>query len=432
MSGVHGAFIGHLVRRGMMAAHEHMQGMHGMMHGGMGMSNETMERLQHDAHLYENAGRENEIKPQELLPIFITALLALLLMASVRYTIGDVMASLAMIESPKSTAVIEPKLPAYSEVDPDFISDASLEKEPLVPTEDTDVEITVVNHKPITAKITTTIGHLQRVGGFRARWRGIGISILYDAIHGLITHSFAGLLGLGLLGNAFIYILVSVGLARLHMLWTHSMIAYPSSRPWYQRFVPRKNCKPVLLPSLVYAAAQQATVLIPMALAFSFDLHHVSHGNVIKNATHKNCGMMMLMGLKFLAVPASAIFIGFAVLLPAAVTLTRVESLLLPEDEETIVNFDRAAVLGDIDLSARGGSRALFVHAWRSFDRSARWRLIKIYAKMVLIQFTVAIIAIHLAIAEIYIIGGERLGVFLKSAAAQLQLMAIEAKKKAN
>lgn len=428
MSGVHGAFVGHLVRRGMMAAHEHFQGMHGMMRGGMGMSNETMDRLHHDAQLYENAGPENEIKPQELLPVFITAFIALLVIVSVRYTIGDVMASLAMIESPTSTAIIEPKLPAYSEVDPD----GPLEKEPLMPAEDTDVEITVVNHKPITAKITTTIGHLQRIGGFRARWRGLGLNIMYNAIHGLITYTFAGLLGFGLLGHAFIFIIVSVGLARLHMLWTHSMIAYPSSKPWYRRFVPRKNCKAVLLPSLVYAAAQQATVLIPMALAFLLDLHHVSHDDMIKSATRKHCGKMMLMGLRFLAVPAAALFIGFAVLLPAAVTLTRVEATLLPEDQETIVNFDRAAVLGDIDLSARGGSRALFVHAWRSFDRSARWRLIKVYAKMVLIQFTVAIIAIHLAIAEIYVIGGARLGVFFKSAAAQLQIMAVEAKENAN
>jgi hypothetical protein len=412
MSGVQGAMIGHVVRRGL----EHFHGA------------TDLDRLQQDAQLYENAGPEMQVKPQELLPVFITAVIALFLIASIRYTVGEVMASLAMIESPSSTAIIDSKPPpAYSDIEPD----ALIAKEPLE-MEEIDLEVTVIDHKPITAKVTTTIGHLHRVGGFFARWRGLGFSVLYHFIHALVTNSLASLVGFGLVGYALVYIVVSVGTARLHMLWTHSMIAYPSNKSWFRRVVPRKkNALALLLPSLVYAAAQQATFLLPLAVAFTLKLQDVHHEDVINAAHHKNCAKMMFMGLRFLAVPATGLLVAFAVLLPAAVTLTRIEAALLPEDEETIVPFDRAAVMGDVDLTARGGCRTVFVQAWRSFDRAARWRLIKVYVKMVLAQAAIALIAVHLAIAELFIIGGDRLGLLFKSAAAQLKVMAAEAKNQA-
>lgn len=416
MSAINGAFIGHVVKRGMQAAQEHFTG----------PSQEYVDQLNQDAQLYEQAGPEIQLNPREFLPVIITGLIALFIIASIRYTVGEVMASLAMIESPSSTAIIEPKgPPAYADE-----PNAPAEKEPLMPAEadaDADVEITVINHKPITSKITTTIGLLHRVGGFRARWRGLGLSVLYHMVHAGLTNLLASFLGFNIIGNALVYIFVSVGTARLHMLWTHSMIAHPSSKPIFRRFVPRKQCKAILLPSLVFATAQQATFLLPVAVAFALKLDHVNR-EAMENATqHKDCSMTLLMGLRFLAVPATALFVALAVLLPAAVTLTRIEATLLAEDEQTIVPFDREAIMGDIDTTARGGSRALFVQAWRSFDRSARLRLIKVYVKMVLAQITIAFIALHLMVAELYLIGGERLAIFFKSAAAQLKLMAIEA-----
>ncbi len=100
---------------------------------------------------------------------------------------------------------------------------------------------------------------------------------------------------------------------------------------------------------------------------------------------------------------------------------------MLPEGEETIVPFDKAALIGDIDVNARGGSRALFSQAWKSFDSSAKLRVIKLYAKLIMAQLAVAFVAIHLVVAELYVIGGERLAVAMKSGAAQLKLMAMEA-----
>lgn len=346
-----------------------------------------------------------------------------LTITQIRYTIGEVMASLAMIESPSSIAIVEPasKPPGYTETLP--------EKEPLVPLEsaDSDVEITVINHKPITAKLATTIHHLHRIGGFRARWRGLGLSMLYHALHGILSNFLAATLNCGFVGHSLVYVFVSLALARLHMIWTHSMIAYPSAKHWSRRVVPRKQCKAVLLPSLVFALAQQATFILPVAVAFALGVPELTHAQFAHAAKHEDCSAVLSMALRILAVPATALVVALAVLLPASVTLTRIEATLLPEDEETIVPFDREAIIGEIDITARGGCRKLFVEAWRSFDRSARLRLIKLYAKMVVAQFAIVVIGLHLMMAEVFVIGGERLGLFVKSAVAQVQLMGIEA-----
>ncbi|KAK5134568.1 hypothetical protein LTR08_006353 [Meristemomyces frigidus] len=418
MSALHG-MSAHIAKRCLHAARDHFSG----------PSQETMDHLNHDAELYEQGGEEMSINFYELLPVLITGLLALMAIASIRYTVGEVMASLAMIESPSSTAIIEPKdaPPAYADS-----PDTYTEKEPLIPAEadaDADVEITVINHIPITTSIKKTIYLLHRTGGFRGRWRGLGLSVTYHMLHAGLTNLLTFLLGFSTLANAVVYVFVSLGLARLHMLWTHSMIAEPSSTPFLRRFVPRQQCRSILLPSFVFAVAQQATFLLPMATAFALKLDHVNHADVKNAAREQDCSAMMLMGLRFLAVPAVALFVGLAVLLPAAVTLTRIEATLLPAGSNTIVPFDRLAILGDIDTTARGASRQLFVQAWRSFDRSARLRLVKVYVKMVFAQLFVAFVAVHLMVAELYLVGGERLAVFAKSAVAQIKLAAIEAHK---
>ena len=338
------------------------------------------------------------------------------------------MSSLAMIESPSRTAIIDSKPPPYSDAQPD----APLEKEPLLATtaaQDTDVEITVVEHKPITSSIRTTIGHLHRVGGFRARWRGVGISALYHVLHGALVNLLGNLFGYSLIGEAFCFVLVSLGLARIHMAWTHAMIGQPSSKSYLRRMPARKDCRRILLPALVYALAQQATIILPLGVAL---LLGVTPPPLFQKEDpnrhfHPCPKQMAIMALRVLAVPATYAIVGLAVLLPASVTLTRIEATLLPEGEEAIVPFDKEAIIGDIDVTAKGHARALFVQAWRSFDRSARLRLIKLYVKMFFAQLLVIFVAVHLMVAEMYVIGGERLGLFFKSAAAQLKLKAIEA-----
>lgn len=298
-----------------------------------------------------------------------------------------------MIESPSSTAIIESAPPAYADE-----PDSPLEKkDSMMPSEaaaDQDIEITVINHKPITASIHASIRHLHTVGGFFGRWRGAGAGMAYHFLHALLTNFLSGLIGLGLAGHALMHIVSSICLARVHMAWTHSMIAAPNSKSWMRRMVPRKQCKAILLPSLAFAVAQQITVAMPIAVAFALGLPQEIHNQhfdfMSRNVSPSEAAYY---AFALLSIPMTAIFVALAILLPASVTLTRIEAALLPEDQETIVPFDRSIVLGGFDLATRGACRSVFVQAWKSFEPAARLRLIKLYAKMFSLQIIIAMLA---------------------------------------
>lgn len=307
-------------------------------------------------------------------------------------------ASLAMIESPSSTAIIESKPQQYADE-----PDAPLEKEkeammmPAEATADQDVEITVINHKPISAKISTSIQHLHNVGGFFGRWRGAGVGAVYHLMHGFSTNFLSNLLGFGIAGHALMHIFTSVCLARVHMAWTHSMIAAPKTdnKVWFRRMVPRKQCKALLLPALAFAVAQQITVIMPIGVAFAFGLPEQMHNQEFDFMNRDIApGEASYYAFALLAVPLTAVFVALAILLPASVTLTRIEAALLPEDQDTIVPFDKSAVLGDFDLQTRGACRSIFVEAWKSFEPAARLRLIKLYVKMFSLQIFIGVMGL--------------------------------------
>jgi type IV secretory pathway TrbL component len=87
---------------------------------------------------------------------------------------------------------------------------------------------------------------------------------------------------------------------------------------------------------------------------------------------------------------------------------------------QPIVSFDSS-------FAAPGlSSRALFVAAWRSFDRAAHLRVLKVYASMAGAQFVLALLGMTLMAAEVVVIGGERLAIFYSGVRAELELMAIE------
>jgi hypothetical protein len=296
-----------------------------------------------------------------------------------------------MIESPSSTAIIETAPPAYAD-EPDYPLEKKDQAMPAEAMADQDIEITVINHKPITANISASVRHLHTVGGFFGRWRGAGVGMLYHMLHALTTNFLSSLIGLGLGGHAIMHIVSSIGLARVHMAWTHSMVAAPTSKSWFRRMVPRKQCKVLLLPTAAFAFAQQVTVLMPIAVAFALGIPQQMHNQEFDFMSRDvSPSEAAYYAFALLAIPLTGVFVALAILLPASVTLTRIEAALLPEDQETIVPFDRNSVLGDFDLQTRGACRSVFVQAWKSFEPAARLRLVKLYAKMFSLQIAIAV-----------------------------------------
>ena len=88
------------------------------------------------------------------------------------------------------------------------------------------------------------------------------------------------------------------------------------------------------------------------------------------------------------------------------VSLKRVEASMLPDEDNTIVPFDKS-FSGKFKPLALGGLGAVsMLDAWKTFGREARIRLIKLYVKVFAMQFAVAVMFTMIIIGEVRLIMG--------------------------
>ncbi|KEQ67758.1 uncharacterized protein M437DRAFT_80394 [Aureobasidium melanogenum CBS 110374] len=321
-----------------------------------------------------------DASPLEMAPLIFTGVVFAFLLASIRYTLGGVVASLAMIED-RQTTVVETRILAVDEKeDPD----APLDKARLI-----DEEVMVINEIPLTSSIRKTLKHLTSIGGFRARWRGAGAAIIYNLVHSL-TVSFiamfvAAFTGLPVVGRILANIAANVLLARIHMVWTHTVISEPSSLTWSQRLAQtdRTMFRALALPTLVHSIAELATYGLPVAM-FLFVGPEITSDRANEQLFVRAATSL-----------SAFILLNVLILLPATVTRTRIEASFLPEDSKTIVPFDRTfnGATNMIALDSRAGRKSLFIEAWRSFDMASRIRLVKFFVKEAAIELFFSVCA---------------------------------------
>lgn len=313
------------------------------------------------------------------------------------------MAALAMIESPTTTTLLDTdttsKPPAYTEE-----PDAPLAKDSVMID---DIPVVLVKSKPITSQATYKfLAHLRSVGGFFARWRGFKQYIVYKVAFNVLAHATGGLIGKltgQFIGRAIGMTLAVIITCRLHMLWTHAMIGSPTSTPWYKRFIPRKQCKVLLLPSLIYALAQQMVIVVPICVASLLRVTSYANPEQAGSIQHMSNAQLASLFFRILSVPISAFVVAICLVIPAKATLTRIEACLLPEEQETIVSFDKETIMGEIDVTQRGSSKQMFVAAWKSFSRAARWRVFQVYFKAVFYQFYIMFMGFAIAATVVYL-----------------------------
>ncbi|KAH0384395.1 hypothetical protein KCU92_g4496, partial [Aureobasidium melanogenum] len=333
-----------------------------------------------------------DVSPLEMLPLILTGALFAFVLASIRYTLGGVVASLAMIEDRQTTLVETRTLAVDEKEDPD----APLDKARLI-----DEEVMVIHQTPLTSSIRNTLKHLTSIGGFRARWRGLGAALIYNLVHSL-TVSFiamfvAAFTGLPVVGRILANIAANVLLARIHMVWTHTVISEPSSLSWSQRLAQtdRTMFRALALPTLVHSIAELATYGLPVAM-FLFVGPEIT--------SDRGNEQLLVRGASSLS---AFILLNVLILLPATVTRTRIEASFLPEDTKTIVPFDRTfnGATSMIALDSRAGRRSLFIEAWRSFDMASRIRLVKFFVKEAAIELFFSVSATIAIGAQVFALG---------------------------
>lgn len=112
---------------------------------------------------------------------------------------------------------------------------------------------------------------------------------------------------------------------------------------------------------------------------------------------------------QYFLVALSGLLMAVLIVFPASVSLTRVQASMLPEENESIVPFDRTFG-GKVKPEILGGSGAVsMLDAWKTFGWAARIRLVKLYAKIGMIQVATTVLFVMMVVGELRLIMGDEL-----------------------
>jgi hypothetical protein len=172
--------------------------------------------------------------------------------------------------------------------------------------------------------------------------------------------------------------------------------------------------KVIIIPTAICAIAEQASLGVPVELFNAFGLWpYAEDPSLLWNATHQ---VQKELIMKTLFVSLAAIGIWFLVLIPATITLRRVQASMLPDEDEAIIPFDRTFG-GKVQPVVAGGSGAVsMLDAWRTFDWGSRIRYLKLQAKIFAISMGVTWLFIVVFVWEMKVFKiGEKISAMIES-----------------
>ncbi|KAK7755608.1 hypothetical protein SLS62_002544 [Diatrype stigma] len=303
------------------------------------------------------------------------------------YTLNNIYPVLAMIEDPSP--------PAYEPVslnDDDARSlpgDAPLEA-------DEAARPGSGHHAAITSSLRAIHRTLRGISGWVSYFRGLGAWAAMFAgtmfLYGLLTAARVPSLVAGPIS--------AVALLPLYTAWLHVVISAPSPRPFWRRLPPfARTFRAAAAPVLLYFLALELSSFVPgqVGRAVGLPQWSAAQPGTVPEGSAADVWKALLV---FALAAALKVFL----VVPAHVVLTRVQASLLPEEDETIVPFDRS-FRGKLEPAVVGGSGYVSVRdAWATFDRASWVRLVKLLAKLFAVGFVVGAAWMAVVIPELLII----------------------------
>lgn len=292
------------------------------------------------------------------------------------YTYGGVVGTLAAVEASNPDVYVRIDNPP--EDDP---------TKPFNPNEPEHAALSTPP-KPVTRGLRSTVKHLRARAGFWSRFRGLSMYLCY-----ILTRTFvSGLVPVrtqSFIGQFLVQSLLSLALATWQMAWVHIIISEPSPKRFYQR-IPSFRTWIKIAP-----AAALEDILIAAAFFFPIALASFAGWLDSKSDDPLNTVGRMLAGMGI------STLVAFLLSIPARVIFIRVAASMLPEEDETIVPFDRSFG-GKVQPQIVGGSGHVGLRdAWTTFDWAARVRFAKVIGKTLLIEFALILLAGVLVFAQV-------------------------------
>jgi hypothetical protein len=339
-----------------------------------------------EAHLAFTSGKTYEMPAWGMSLLIGTLLVFGAGMFMVEYTFGHVVTTLIMVESPQSMV---------------FETVASEDPDAVLEDKKVETELMLVKQAPITSSFRATLRHLRATAGRRAGLRGLSMHVFFVFALAIAQSMLAQL---GVIPTLAVPVIAAVLCAPLMTAWTLIVISEPSNKRFYQRIPSLKTWKKVAGPTAVLALTKELTVFLPTYLGMAYGLDKLDPEEVSKLS---KCAQSAIF-FKGVALVALSLMLAIALIVPAKVTLTRVQASLLADNEETIVPFDRSFG-GKFVSEIEGGKGVIgMLDAWKTFDMAARWRLMKAYVKVFGIHMALMFVFLTTIVCEVvFITGGD-------------------------
>lgn len=299
------------------------------------------------------------------------------------YTLNHIYPVLAMVEDTKP--------PAYEPVSLNADTDSLAEDQ--IPTGDRPIKI---DQQPalITSSLRRTNRLLYSTAGWTANFRGFMCAIALSIAMGIAAVVFSAIPFVpGFVGT----LLASLVTVQISTTWTHTVIAAPTSKPWFRRLPPlRRTFEATCLPVFIYWAATTIAQVVPVvvASALGMDVWDPKRPMVMPEYHGSSAW-------KSLIVVLLALFISVFLTIPAHVVLVRVQASLLAPEEDTIIPFDRSFE-GAVEPALVGGKGYVSIKdALRTFTRDSWVRLYKLYIKLFLVSLAFYAVMAAVIIPEV-------------------------------
>jgi uncharacterized membrane protein YphA (DoxX/SURF4 family) len=263
--------------------------------------------------------------------------------------------------------------------------------------------IQLKHERSITTSLRRTIAHLYRIGGPLALCRGIavqvcsGVAIMFMGVMTFLLYEKSHNHDLDIhlehtLGHKFGHFafetvatwVAGVLFAPMITAWVHIVISQPSLRIWWRRLPPYlPSMRAIWLPML-YASVMDNFVhtLVPVLLK-----HALGKSPAVDSSFSSRNILLTLIWLTVCVLSQIAC-------VPLHFAITRIQASLLPEEEETIVSFDRSFGTSGSNglrpgLLAESRGALSFRKAWASVTWSEMRRIWIFSAKILAVQICV-------------------------------------------
>ncbi|KAI1399365.1 hypothetical protein F4819DRAFT_465473 [Hypoxylon fuscum] len=317
--------------------------------------------------------------------LFLDILLFLPLVMMVNYTLQHVFPTLAIVEDPSP--------PAYEPVSLNEDSESIAEENAPMADE---AARGGSQARLITSSLRSTYRTLSAISGWRSMFRGfacyLALTVATSFVYGILISTF--------IPSLIAAPVSALALVQLYTAWTHIVISTPSTKTFWQRLPPfKKAFQATALPVVMYFFAAELASFVPRMLAYgmSMNLPNPKTPGTIPEADKNDIWKGVLVLLLTLVMH---IFL----VIPTQVILTRVQASLLPDEDDTIVPFDRSFT-GKVEPAIVGGKGFVTVKdAWQSFSRPSWVRLVKLYVKIFLAGLVLALAWMSVIIPEMLLI----------------------------